>query len=120
MWNLKRKKDEQKNKDWQDEAAKKIADKIICFRKLLISRLERFDNSLNAAQRKVIFYISMFIWSCCMFYILGSAIRKPPAPFVLPLYERADIRQRRLFDSILTSNKDKIILQHKKTNNGKK
>ena len=50
----------------------------------VIQHLEHIDAGLSTRQRKWLFYIGLLCWSSFLFYLLGSAIRRPPASFVLP------------------------------------
>ena len=106
----------------QDRLARKIADRIVRTRKCIVERLERFDRRLTQRQRKRVFYLSMLVWSGCMLYILGNAVRKPPAPFILPLYDSASMVQRKVADSLMGQDHrihQLNIQQNKQKNNGK-
>ncbi|SEA15078.1 hypothetical protein SAMN05192529_10956 [Arachidicoccus rhizosphaerae] len=62
----------------------------------ILKHLERIDAGLSTRQRKWLFYLGLVCWSSWLFYLLGTAIRKPPASFVLPFTvdsSRASLRQ---------------------------
>lgn len=125
MWRLfknKQHKDNHAANNSKDRLARKIADRIIHTRKCIVEKLERLDRRMTQRQRKRIFYLSMLVWSACMLYILGNAMRKPAAPFVLPLYDSTSIAQRKVADSILERGHRIHQLfnqQNKQKNNGK-
>lgn len=54
------------------------------YKSLVIQHLEHIDARLSTRQRKWLFYIGIMCWSSFLFYLLGTAIRRPPASFVLP------------------------------------
>lgn len=67
-----------------DAAARWIADRLSCFRRYMLRKLERLDRNMTNQQRKWAFYTGMLLWSGCLLYLLGTAVRRPPGQFVLP------------------------------------
>lgn len=120
MWRLPKKKKESDGNSKRDALAGKIANVIIRYREKTVGFLEKLDNAMTQTQRKVVFYAFILIWGGSMLYILGNAVRKEPAPFVLPMYDRATLQERLRIDSIVNPANHKMNDQVKKTDNGKK
>lgn len=75
-----------------------LTERIVRCKLLMLKHLERIDARLSNRQRKWLFYMCMLCWSGFLFYLLGTAIRKPPASFVLPFVADSSHKRLRQFN----------------------
>jgi len=61
-----------------------LSKKLDKWKLLILKYLEGIDTRLSNRQRKWLFCIVLMCWSSGLLYLLGTAIRRPPAAFVWP------------------------------------